>query len=79
MADFDFLQLNFQLLQGNVLGKKTKSYKFGSKVIANITDKQIDIQTNKQTGQKQYAPDYSIWGHKDLHLDRAYTKVIQRF
>ena len=27
------------------------------------TDKQINRQTNKQTGQKQYAPDYSIRGH----------------
>ena len=34
----------------------------GSKVIANV--KVENRQTNKQTGQKQYAPDHSIRGHK---------------
>ena len=29
-------------------------------------DKQTDRQTNKQTGQKQYAPDHSIQGHKNI-------------
>ena len=35
----------------------------GSKVIANV--KVDNRQTNKQTGQKQYAPDHSIRGHKN--------------
>ena len=34
----------------------------GSKVIANV--KVDNRQTNKQAGQKQYAPDHSIRGHK---------------
>ena len=36
----------------------------GSKVIANV--KVDNRQTNKQTGQKQYAPNHSIRGHKKL-------------
>ena len=35
----------------------------GSKVIANV--KVDNRQTNKQTEQKQYAPDHSIQGHKN--------------
>ena len=40
----------------------------GSKVIANVKvdNRQTDRQTNKQTGQKQYAPDHSIRGHKNM-------------
>ena len=40
----------------------------GSKVIANVKvdNRQTDRQTNKQTGQKQYAPDHSIRGIKRL-------------
>ena len=30
------------------------------------TGKQTDRQTNEQTGQKQYAPDHSIRGHKNF-------------
>ena len=51
-----------------------------SKVIANVkndnrqTDRQ-DKQTNKQTGQKQYATDHTIWGHKNTNK-RAF-EVLQ--
>ena len=38
----------------------------GSKVIANV--KVDNRQTDKQTGQKQYAPDHSIRGHKKVLL-----------
>ena len=42
------------------------SISYGSKVIANVKvdNRQTDRQTNKETGQKQYAPDHSIRGHK---------------
>ena len=38
----------------------------GSKVIANVKvdNRQTNKQTKRQTGQKQYAPDHSIRGHK---------------
>ena len=41
-----------------------------SKVIAKfnvkVDNRQTDRQTNnKQTEQKQYAPDHSIWGHNN--------------
>ena len=37
----------------------------GSKVIAKV--KVDNRQTNRQTGQKQYAPDHSIGGHKNKY------------
>ena len=39
----------------------------GSKVIAKIKvdNRQTNTQTDKQTGQKQYAPGHSIRGHKN--------------
>ena len=39
----------------------------GSKVIAKVKvdNRQTDKQTNRQIGQKQYAPDHSIRGHKN--------------
>ena len=42
------------------------SISYGSKVIAKVKldNRQTDRQTNNQTGQKQYAPDHSIRGHK---------------
>ena len=52
----------------------------GSKVIAKVkvdnrqTNKHIDRQTNKQTGQKQYAPDHSIRGHKNTELNAIFPK-----
>ena len=36
------------------------SISYGSKDIAKVKDR----QTERQTGQKQYAPDHSIQGHK---------------
>ena len=38
-----------------------------SKVIAKVKvdNRQTDRQTNRQRGQKQYAPDHSIRGHKN--------------
>ena len=44
----------------------------GSKVIANV--KVDNRQTNKQTGQKQYAPDHSIRGHKNTTLNKQTIK-----
>ena len=40
------------------------SISYGSKVIANA---KVDNRGNRQTGQKQYAPDHWIWarGHKN--------------
>ena len=37
--------------------------------IANVKvdNRQTDRQTNKQTGQKQYAPDHSIRGHNNTN------------
>ena len=48
------------------------SISYGSKVIAKVKvdnrqiDKQTDrhLQTDRQIGQKQYAPDHSVRGHK---------------
>ena len=40
------------------------SISYGSKDIVNV---QVDNrQTNKQTGQNQYEPDHSFWGHKNV-------------
>ena len=55
----------------------------GSKVIAKVkvdnrqTNKQTDKQIDKQTGQKQYAPDHSIWGHKKskIRLNKKQTCI----
>ena len=43
------------------------SISYGSKVIAKVKvdNRQINRQTHRQTGQKQYAPDHSIRGHKN--------------
>ena len=43
------------------------SISYSSNVIAKV--KVDNRQTNKQTGQKQYAPDHSIRGHKN-RIDR---------
>ena len=48
------------------------SISYSSKVIAKVkvdnrqTDRPTNKQTNIETGQKQYAPDHSIRGHKNL-------------
>ena len=43
------------------------SISYGSKVIAKVKvdNRQIKRQTDRQTGEKQYAPDHSIRGHKN--------------
>ena len=43
-----------------------KSIPWGLKVIAKF--KVDNRQTDKQTGQKQYAPDHSIGGHKKYNF-----------
>ena len=42
------------------------SISYGSKVIAKVKvdNGQANKQTDKQTGQKQYAPDHLIWENK---------------
>ena len=55
------------------------SISFGSKVIAKV--KVDNRQTNRQTGQKQYAPDHSIRGHKkrqmrDVTLEDAVSETL---
>ena len=45
------------------------SISYGSKV--KVDNRQTKRQTNKQTGQKQYALDHSIRGHKKFHLQLA--------
>ena len=37
-----------------------------------------DKQTNKQTGQKQYAPDHSVRGHKKLPLKFFWPFIIAK-
>ena len=39
------------------------SISYGSKVIAKV--KVDNRQTDKQTEQKQYAPNHSFWGHQN--------------
>ena len=54
---------------------------YHSKDMANVkvfadrqTDRQTDKQTDRRTGQKLYAPDLSIRGHKKLlvHIDKCF-------
>ena len=48
---------------------------YGSKVIAKV---KVDYrQTDKQTGQKQYAPDHSIRGHKNWQLAGCYDSIFK--
>ena len=47
----------------SMYAKYEVSISYGSKVIANVTFD--NRQTNRQTGQKQFAPDHSIRGHKN--------------
>ena len=53
------------------------SISYGSKVIAKVKvdNRQTDKQTDRRTGQKQYAPDHSIRGHKNVGilLDRSWS------
>ena len=42
------------------------SISYGSKVIAKV--KVDNRQTDRQTGQKQYAPDHSIRGHNNKEI-----------
>ena len=44
------------------------SISYGSKVIAKV-------KTDKQTGQKQYAHDYLIWGHHKIHCKISVTML----
>ena len=52
------------------------SISYGSKVIANV--KVDNRQTNKQTGQKQYAPDHSIQGHKKIVACKVFALKYDR-
>ena len=49
----------------------------GSKVIAKVKvdNRQTDKQTDRQRGQKQYAPDHSIRGHKNTEQQRHIYKL----
>ena len=51
----------------SIHAKYEVSISYGSKFIANVKvdNRQPNRQTDKQTGQKQYAPDHSIRGHKN--------------
>ena len=51
------------------------SISYGSKVISKV--KVDDRQTNRQTGQKQYAPDHSIRAHKNT--DDAWNTCINLY
>ena len=50
------------------------SISYGSKVIAKV--KVDNRQTDKQTIQKQYAPDHSVRGNKNVHVNLQ--KVSQK-
>ena len=54
-----------------------KSTSYGSIVIANVkVDNRKTKQTDKQTGQKQYAPDHSILGHNKKQ-NKPYSKIAE--
>ena len=52
---------------------------YGSKVIAKIKvdNRQTNRQTDKHTGQKQYAPDHWIRGHNNIIVNTLPAEAIK--